>query len=307
MAFYFMTTRNRKKKASVKRRKRRTGTKTKKTPWNPRLLWLIPIGMLLLSMILIFRSLRAIEVTTDVQYSVQNQRTENTYDMSRFRLTDGIGTYEDEDYTSRFGVDVSYHNEDVDFAALKKAGVSFVMIRCGYRGYTNGTISEDEKFREYIQAAEDAGLDAGVYFFSQAVTAEEAAEEARFVLEEIRSYNITMPVVYDNEIITEDENARGNAISIQQRTDDAVVFLENIRQAGYTPMLYASTQTYDELYDYTYLNDYDTWIAQYESLNTYPYAYSMWQYSDAGIENTALAGLDLDIQFIPKAQATAAS
>ena len=67
------------------------------------------------------------------------------------------------------------------------------------------------------------------------------------------------------------------------------------------------SDTYDELYDYTYLNDYDTWIAQYESLNTYPYAYSMWQYSDTGIENTALAGLDLDIQFIPKAQATAAS
>lgn len=294
------------KKTSPKKRRRRTYKRRRtQRKWNPRLLWLIPIGMLLISMVLIVQSFRAIEVTTDVTYSIHNDRPGNSYDMSALTMENGIYAYEDDSYTSRFGVDVSYHNKNVDFAALKSAGVSFVMIRLGYRGYSEGTISEDEKFSAYIQEAEKAGLDIGVYFFSQAVTTEEAAEEAQYVLEHIRGHQISMPVVYDYKTITEDENARGNFISKQQRTDNAVVFAENIRNGGYTPMIYASTETYDELYDYTYLTGYETWIAQYDSLNTYPYAYSIWQYSDQGIDGTAMQGMDLDIQFIPKAQASA--
>jgi GH25 family lysozyme M1 (1,4-beta-N-acetylmuramidase) len=204
-------------------------------------------------------------------------------------------------------VDVSYYNKNVNFTALKKAGVSFVMVRCGYRGYTEGSLNEDEKFKEYIEAAQDAGLDVGVYFFSQAVDEEEAAEEAKFVLTLIRDYDITMPVAYDYEMIADAPDARGNLISIQQRTNNAVVFAENIKNAGYTPMIYASTDTYDDLYNAAYLTEYQTWIAQYDETNTYEYAYTMWQYTDQGVDGSVLDGLDLDIQFIRKTDSEASA
>jgi GH25 family lysozyme M1 (1,4-beta-N-acetylmuramidase) len=292
-----------------KQRKRKTAHRNtrKGWKWNDRLLWLIPAALLVTAVVLAVQSYNAIEVTTDVAYTIVNDRPVNYYDMDLITFTDGKAAYEDDNYTSRLGVDVSYYNKNVNFTALKKAGVSFVMVRCGYRGYTEGSLNEDEKFKEYIEAAQDAGLDVGVYFFSQAVDEEEAAEEAKFVLTLIRDYDITMPVAYDYEMIADAPDARGNLISIQQRTNNAVVFAENIKNAGYTPMIYASTDTYDDLYNAAYLTEYQTWIAQYDETNTYEYAYTMWQYTDQGVDGSVLDGLDLDIQFIRKTDSEASA
>lgn len=264
------------------------------------LFYALPIVLIVIAVaLLIYNILSPFQGTSEVTYAYDENRPLHTYDLSLIQNTNGIYTYEDSRYRSELGIDVSYHNGEVDWQAVKDAGMKFVMIRVGYRGYSEGQINLDERFEQYIQGAENAGLDVGVYFFSQAINEEEAREEAAFTVNTIDKYEITMPVAYDFETV-EWADARGNHISVQQRTKNAVVFAENVKEAGYTPMIYASSDTYDALYDYRYLTTYATWIAQYNEDNTYPYSFSMWQYSKEGIENTALGGMDLNIAFIPK-------
>ena len=239
------------------------------------------------------------EPTVDVPY-VQEQRSSLKYDMSQVYNVDGFYTYEDDTYTSVIGVDVSSHNKEIDWAQVKEAGVTFAMIRCGYRGYTEGGLQEDEYFETNIQNALANGIQVGVYFFSQAINEEEAAEEAKYVIEKIYSYDITWPVVYDYEFYPTETGARGNMIDKDTRTRCANVFLENIKNAGYTPMMYASTETYDQLFIPEYLSEYQFWVAQYNSYCSYNYDYSIWQYSDQGGVRGLPSGLDLNIAFIEK-------
>lgn len=222
------------------------------------------------------------------------------YDLSRVTFENGIASYEDDQYESRFGIDVSSHNKDVDWQLMKSAGVQFAMIRVGYRGYTEGQLNLDEYFKKNIEGALSAGIEVGVYFFSQAVSDEEAAEEAKFVIEAIHDYDITWPVVYDMELYEEGTGARANGLTAEERTRCAAVFLENIKNAGYTPMMYASTYTYNSLFVPAELTSYPFWVAHYDGLCDYPYEYAMWQYSDEGNANGIPGGTDLNIAFVRK-------
>ena len=100
------------------------------------------------------------------------------------------------------GIDVSYYQGSIDWNAVKNSGIDFVFVRVGYRGYSNGALKEDPNAAANINGALTAGLKVGVYMFSQAVNADEAAEEARFALSKMSGYNITMPVVMDFEFIS---------------------------------------------------------------------------------------------------------
>ena len=122
----------------------------------------------------------------------------NSYAAEDFVVADGFLTY-DGDAPSYVGVDVSSYQGEIDWERVAEAGVDFAMVRLGFRGYTEGGLYEDDRFRENLEGAMAAGLDVGVYFFSQAVTEEEAREEARFVLERLEGYDITYPVVFDWE------------------------------------------------------------------------------------------------------------
>ncbi|MDD6559671.1 MAG: glycoside hydrolase family 25 protein [Lactimicrobium massiliense] len=236
---------------------------------------------------------------TDVQMNTEN-REYNMYDMTNLISHNGIYSYEDDHYTSQFGVDVSEHNGTIDWTALKADGVQFAMIRIGYRGYDQGTITEDSAFARNIKGAHDAGIQVGVYFFSQAVSEDEAAQEAKWVIERLHSESIDLPVVYDMEMYSDETNARGNTTTRQQRTADAAVFLDNIANAGYSPMLYASTGTYDTVFDPQYLTGYPFWVAEYDTVCSYPYTYAMWQYSESGTLNGVSTNVDLDIRLIEK-------
>lgn len=110
---------------------------------------------------------------------------------------DGIPVYTGDVYETRLGIDVSFYQGDIDWQAVADAGIEFAMIRCGYRGSSEGELFVDEKFEQNMQGAIDAGLDVGVYFFSQSMGAIEAAEEALFVLDLIKDYDISMPVAFD--------------------------------------------------------------------------------------------------------------
>ena len=194
------------------------------------------------------------------------------------------------------GVDVSVHQENIDWQKVKESGIDFAMIRLGYRGYGSGEAGLDENYAENIQGAREAGIDAGVYFFSQAITVEEAVEEANLVIESLKGLDINYPVVYDWEIIY-DDTARTDNVSVDVLTDCCVAFCETIRNAGYTPMIYQNKRTTIFKLDLNRLTDYDFWLAEYGSEPTYYYDFDMWQYTSTGSVPGIEGDVDLNISF----------
>lgn len=205
--------------------------------------------------------------------------------------------YEDGKEISYVGVDISKYQDYIDFNKVKKAGIDFCMIRVGARGYGTGQLILDERFQENIKRATDAGLDIGVYFFSQAITTEEAIEEANMVLEYISDYEVTYPVAFDMEYI-ENDTARVEQLSKNEKTEIAVAFMETIRAAGYTPMLYGKKEWLIKKLDLTELESYDVWLSQYEDIPDYPYEFTMWQYTNQGTVEGISGKVDLNISFI---------
>ena len=209
-------------------------------------------------------------------------------------------SYEDKKYTSRLGVDVSVFQGDIDWEQVKAAGYEFAILRIGYRGYgEEGTLNADEKFEQNMENARKAGIDVGVYFFSQAVNEEEAKEEADFVLEHLKGQELQMPVVYDPEHILEDE-ARTYGVTGEQFTQNAKVFCKEIEEAGYDAMIYSNMLWEAYELDLEKLLDYPVWYADYEELPQTPYRFSMWQYSSTGSVPGIEGNVDLNIQLLKK-------
>ncbi len=218
-------------------------------------------------------------------------------EIDRIKTRNGRKYYLDgSDITSLLGVDVSVHQENIDWQKVKESGIDFAMIRLGYRGYGSGEAGLDENYAENIQGAREAGIDAGVYFFSQAITVEEAVEEANLVIESLKGLDINYPVVYDWEIIY-DDTARTDNVSVDVLTDCCVAFCETIRNAGYTPMIYQNKRTTIFKLDLNRLTDYDFWLAEYGSEPTYYYDFDMWQYTSTGSVPGIDGDVDLNISF----------
>ena len=195
------------------------------------------------------------------------------------------------------GVDVSYYQGDIDWEKVKESGIEFAMIRLGYRGYgEEGKLVEDKLAFRNIEGALDAGLQVGIYFFSQAITVEEAVEEAEFVLERIEKYHITMPVVYDWEYISAE--ARTANMDRRTLTDCYMAFCDKITEAGYTPMAYFNTYQSRQLMNLYELEDYPFWLALYSDRMTYPYRVEMWQYTDSGRVPGIEGNVDINLFFV---------
>lgn len=200
---------------------------------------------------------------------------------------------------SHKGIDVSKFQGAIDWGKVAGDGVEFAFIRVGYRGWgSSGRLVEDEYFEKNIQGALKAGIKVGVYFYSQAITEEEAVEEANFVLERIAPYNVECPVVFDVEKVSED-NARMNLITLEERTYLTKVFCKTVKDAGYKPMIYHNTQMGALMLDLTELEEYDKWFAAYTNTFYYPYEYKVWQYSDTGRVPGIKGKVDLNICFEP--------
>lgn len=220
----------------------------------------------------------------------------NPYDSQAFAVEEGFLVYEG-GTPSLVGVDVSSYQQDIDWPAVAAAGVDFAIIRVGFRGYGTGRVVEDNRFRQNIEGALAAGLEVGVYFFSQAVNRWEAMAEATFVLNRIREYDITFPVVFDWER-QDKENSRTLTTSGEVQTDCAVAFCQLIQQAGYLPMVYASpSKAYGEL-DLSRLTQWPFWLAHYTAdlqPTGYRYHYDMWQYSCEGQVEGIPTPVDLNL------------
>lgn len=222
------------------------------------------------------------------------------YDWEYLKLEDTFAYYEDDTYTSMQGIDVSSLQGEIDWKKVKQAGIEFAMIRVGYRGYSAGVMHEDTYFKRNIEQAIANDIPVGVYFFSQAVTVEEAREEAEFVLKKIKNYKIDLPVVFDMEKAGEG-NGRVDNLPKDVWTENAVEFLKVIQEEGYQPMVYNSTNLFERYFNMEYLQEFDTWTAQYNApYPTYPYTFSIWQYSCTGTVEGVNTAVDMDLMFVKK-------
>lgn len=225
---------------------------------------------------------------------------ENPYDPELFYRDDnGLLRYSDEENAveGKVGIDVSYFQGDIDWEKVRESGVDFAMLRIGYRGYESGQLNEDERFAEYVEGAEKAGIDVGVYFFSQAVTPEEALNEAVFTADLLKKFKITYPVVYDWEMIGTNE-ARTDAVSPETLNKCCVAFCDYIRESGYVAMIYANRRTALMKMNMSRLKEYDFWLAEYRDEPTYPYEFQMWQYASDGKIDGIDTEVDLNISFV---------
>lgn len=212
-------------------------------------------------------------------------------------FSDGSLEYvKDGEVISYKGIDVSKHQGEIDWEKVAQDGVKFAFIRVGNRGYGTGAIVEDAWFEANIKGAISNGIQVGVYFFSQAITEEEAREEAAFVLEKIAPYKVQCPVVIDVERV-DDSEARMNQISVEERTANTLVFLETIEAAGYEVMLYHNMEMGILMLDLEQLEEYSKWFAYYNKEIYYPYQFDVWQYSDKGKVDGISGNVDLNISF----------
>lgn len=229
---------------------------------------------------------------------IDNVFGRNNYDFDSSLLDQENYKYYTENgtITSTVGIDVSKYQGTIDWAQVKASGVDFAFVRVGLRGYGNGALVLDDTFDYNVSEALKQDLSVGVYFYSQAVSYEEGVEEAQFVLQQVKAYNINLPIVLDTED-TMDESARTGSLTPEQRSEACRGFLETIRAAGYETMIYANLRWIALELDLTQLYGYDIWYAQYANEPALPYQYKIWQYTNEGTVPGISQPVDLNIGF----------
>jgi GH25 family lysozyme M1 (1,4-beta-N-acetylmuramidase) len=193
-------------------------------------------------------------------------------------------------------VDVSEYQQDVDWDQVKAAGFDFAFIRIGYRGYSVGQIKPDDLAREHLASAKAAGLDVGVYFYAQAISPEEAAEEARWCLDFLGGEILDLPVVYDWEWV--DRQARTGSMDRETLTECAKTFCQIIERSGHQAMIYFNTHVARDLLDLEELAEYPFWLAQYKDQMDFPHRIDLWQYTETGSVPGIQGDVDIDLMFI---------
>lgn len=234
-------------------------------------------------------------------YNIQKNVPINTYQPDGFyKDKKGYMHYQGDGVRVVPGIDVSVHQAEIDWKKVADSGVEFAMIRVGYRGYgSQGRMMPDKYFEDNIQGALDAGLEVGIYYFSQAITVEEAIQEAEYVLEEIAPYSVTYPVVFD----WERQNYSGSRTQKIPSTDMlcqmANAFCQKIEEGGYQPMVYFYQSLAYNNYDLSRIMKYPFWLAEYDSYPSFYYHFDMLQYTSSGRVPGISGDVDLNLRFFP--------
>ena len=191
------------------------------------------------------------------------------------------------------GIDVSVYQGEIDWQAVKAAGVEYVFIRVGGRGSQNGTLYVDDNAQNNYEGAKKAGLQVGAYFFSQAISVEEAQEEAEFALAQVKNWNMDLPLAYDWE--WSEKGSRTDTMKRRLLTDCTEAFCQVIENAGLQPMIYFNVSQGLDMLDLEKLQKYPFWLAMYDGAMDFPYRVDYWQYSESGTVDGIDAKVDLNI------------
>ena len=227
---------------------------------------------------------------------VSTLRAEDFYSDGQFVA------YSGDEYIAKRGIDVSEHQHDIDWEAVRAQGVEFAIIRAGYRGYSAGQLYEDEFFRTNIEGALSKGIEVGIYFYSQAINTDEAAEEALFLLDIIADYGnyITLPIFYDWEHVSNVGQTRCDDMTGAEITDCCIAFCDVIAQAGYETGVYFYRALGYRDYELNRLSHLIFWAAAPGTTPDFYYKHSIWQYSYTAQINGIQGDTDLDIMFVEK-------
>lgn len=245
--------------------------------------------------ILVFRDVFGQEYQTEINQQIPS----NPYSANSFKHDGDKLVYDDDNYKYVLGVDVSHHQNSIDWKSVREEGYDFTFLRIAYRGYGKaGSLNPDRTFEQNYKSAKSNGLSVGVYFFAQAINEKEAEEEAEYVLNILNGRELELPVVYDPESILDDE-ARTDNVTSEQFTKNTRVFCDIIREAGYKPMIYSNMLWEAFQLDLTKLSDIPIWYADYEDVPQTPYNFEFWQYSNEGHVKGISGVTDLNIWLKP--------
>lgn len=185
----------------------------------------------------------------------------------------------------RLGIDISYHNKGVNWPAVKAAGIDFVILRLGYRGYETGLLWEDERFQQNLRGAKAAGLEIGVYLYSQAVNPVEARQEADFIVGLLHGFELDYPIYFDTEQSGNYPRGRADRLSKAVKAQNIRAFCTRVRESGYVPGVYSGIYYFDHYLPREGFQPYSLWLANYthgKRLPNFPYPYDIWQFTDRG-------------------------
>lgn len=207
-------------------------------------------------------------------------------------VKEAIKTYETNE--TSLGIDVSSWQGKIDWKKVKESGINFAMIRCGYRRLNSGEIVMDSNFLDNIKGAIANQINVGVYFYSVANSNEEALEEAVWVYNIIKDYDITYPVAIDTETF---DRYRLEGVSYATLTSNALVFCDYIREKGYTPMIYSYANAFTKYFETAKFENRRIWLAQYNDEVTYKGQYHMWQYTSSGSVPGISGRVDMNVAY----------
>lgn len=225
---------------------------------------------------------------------ILSQTAKNPYGPEDFTYENGYLTCKTTE--SELGIDVSRYQGEIDWQQVRAAGIEFVFVRVGYRSAKDGSLNEDIRARENLRGAKEAGLKIGAYFFSQAVSAEEAREEAEFALSIVKDYEIDLPLVYDWEYVNEE--ARTSEMISETMMACIHSFCDVVEAAGYEKMVYFNRDLARRLLAMEELTEYKIWFAMYEDYPDAPCKPDYWQYTNEGSVPGIEGNVDINL-FLP--------
>ena len=239
------------------------------------------LSIILVVSILLFKD-DDIETSKSVSYIEElRKKDENIHNNISYEIIEGEFK----------GIDVSSWQGDINWEKISQSNIDFVMIRCGYRSIETDEIKIDNKFIYNISEANKYGIPVGIYFYSTAININEAVEEASYVLNLIKDYEVLFPIVYDFEVFNK---YRAQDTGILEINDNAIEFMDYIEEHGYESMLYTNLHSLQYYWDYDRIKDRKIWFAQYMEDIDNKSDYHMWQYSDNGRIDGILGKVDLN-------------
>ena len=206
-------------------------------------------------------------------------------------------------------IDVSVHNSTINWDKVLASGVKNVMIRVGYRGYQTGSLNVDTAFERNIQGATKAGLNVGVYFYSQAINRKEAIEEADYAIQKVAGYNLKLPIAFDCEYAEKNGGFTGRLYDAKLTKDEltsvCLAFCNRVAAAGYDGMVYASATMFtDHMNADSISTYYDIWLAHYTNCTNYAGDYCLWQYTSKGTVDGITGNVDRNYLYVKKDDGT---
>ena len=193
---------------------------------------------------------------------------------------------------TEIGIDISKWQGDVDFNALKEAGVEFVIIRVGTSSGINGENLVDSKFEQNINGANKAGIPVGIYFYSYANSEDRAISDALWVVEQIKDYKVDLPIAFDWENWSFYNEFNLSFFGLSSMADS---FVKTVRDAGYEGMLYSSKNYLEDIW---FKGDYPVWLAHYTTKTNYEGDYEFWQLCNNGRVAGINGDVDINIRYL---------